>query len=449
MTIHGQSAGTDGHRPKRARSWRTGAAIGLLCLGLAACAGLEGNGGGRAEAEPNAVIEWTLLADRLGSGTSNWRTMAIMHRAMHDAMNAARPVYARWSPAAPGEPPGSGALPAAAMAAAAHRVVLLLHPGARIETDQRYRIALARLPDGPAKDAGIRLGEAIGSRSVRDRDNDGSQRSRQFATAEQPGQWRPTPIGFRTGFTEDTRPFLFKSTAEVPAVPPPALDGPVYLRQLDEVRRIGVAQGAQRTNDQSASAVFWANQSSQRGFTHLAGHLQIGYPRPGGLQEDARIMSQLASAFADSGILVWKEKERFGFWRPVTAIRTTGLDPNWTPLVETPPFPEYPSGHAADCFVGAGVLRAAFPDIDRGISYPWWTGTEAPHVEGRPNHHVIPGEPEEPHRAYATLDAAAEDCALSRIWAGVHFRAGDDEAKRLADLIVARAVASVPSLKPR
>ena len=64
-------------------------------------------------AASDAVTAWTLAADRLGRGGANWRTLAIMHRAMHDAVNAAQPTYARWHPAEPGEPAVDPALPRA------------------------------------------------------------------------------------------------------------------------------------------------------------------------------------------------------------------------------------------------------------------------------------------------------------------------------------------------
>ena len=99
------------------------------------------------------VIEWTMLADEFGGGGANWRTIAIMHRAMHDAVNAARPVYARWSPPLPGEPAANGATPEIAMAAAAHQTLLLLNPERRAETERHFQAALARSADGPAKEA--------------------------------------------------------------------------------------------------------------------------------------------------------------------------------------------------------------------------------------------------------------------------------------------------------
>ena len=424
------------------------AALGFLCLTLAGCATRDN----RTAEDVDAVIEWTLLADQFGNGTSNWRTLAIMHRAMHDAVNAARPVYARWTQPSRDEPSANGAAREIAMASAARQTLLLLSPERQAETERHFRVALARSPDGPAKDAGIRLGTAIGTAAVRRRDNDGADRVSNFAGSEVAGKWRPTPSVFATSRTDGTTPFLFAAASDVPAVPPPALDSAVYRRHLDEVRRIGDARSAQRSVDQTNSAVFWSGQNSQRGFIHLAGHLLVAHPRAGGLAEHAGIMARLTSALADSGIIVWNEKARFGFWRPVTAIResadTASADRNWEPLVETPSFPEYPSGHAADCYVGAGILRAAFPNLRDPISYPWHVGNEAPHAETAPGHHRAVGEEqqEEPHRLFANLEAAADECAMSRIWAGAHFRAGDEESKRLADIIVARALTTVPRL---
>ena len=123
--------------------------------------------GGEAPPPPLAtgtpVGRWSVAADRLGRGAANWRSMAVMHIAMHDALNAAEPRFARWAPAAPDEPPPDGASPLVAMAAAAYQVLLARHQeDAAEEADPLFRAALAAEPAGPAVDAGIRLGAAIG-----------------------------------------------------------------------------------------------------------------------------------------------------------------------------------------------------------------------------------------------------------------------------------------------
>jgi hypothetical protein len=167
-------------------------------------------------------------------------------------------------------------------------------------------------------------------------------------------------------------------------------------------------------------------------------------------------MAQLTAALADSAIITWNEKARFSFWRPITAIRASGADPAWEPLVDTPPFPEYPSGHATDCFVGAGLLEAAFPQLDgpivyrssatmeplAGPAYPsslttYGMGQHAQTSEAVP---AVGGE-----RRFPTLAAAANECASSRIWAGAHFPAAEVESRRLAGIIVRRASSAPPA----
>src|SRR5882672_11101444 len=83
-----------------------------VCLPLIACASLATKAQRRGG---DTVTQWTLIADDYGNGAANWRTLAIMQMAMHDALNAAHPVYGRWWPAAAGEPAADGANPEVAM----------------------------------------------------------------------------------------------------------------------------------------------------------------------------------------------------------------------------------------------------------------------------------------------------------------------------------------------
>lgn len=433
---------------------------GFVAAGIATLLLLGPVAGSPARAASDAVTEWTLLADRFGQGYPNWRTLAIMHMAMHDAWNAARPTYARWAQPLPGEPAGNGASPLAAMAAAAHAVLVRLHPAPvlRREADALLVRVLGRDAGEAGQDAGIALGEAVGAAAVMARARDGWERAYPFPASELPGHWRPTPPTMATGKTTKSRPYLFATVAEGLAVarPPPELGSPAYLRDLDEVRHMGVAGGSGRTPDQTAAAVFWAYQSSQRGFIRLGVDLLDDYPRRGGLAAHARAMSQLAAALADSAVLVWAAKERYAFWRPITAIRATGQasDAEWEPLVETPAFPEYMSGHAADCFVGAGVLRAVFPDVREPIVY---VGPGADDLGVDPaaadvgalsmGQHLQGNRPARSMRGFAGLEVAARECSESRIWSGAHFRFSDIEAERLAEAIVRRAASAVPPLR--
>jgi hypothetical protein len=183
---------------------------------------------------------------------------------------------------------------------------------------------------------------------------------------------------------------------------------------------------------QTEAAYFWAYQSSQRNFIHLAAGLLHERPPPGGIWAQARLMAQLAVALADSYVAAWDEKRHWARWRPVTALTLgsggVSADPGWEPLFGTPPHPDYPSGHAADCATGARVLEDTYGHVLGVVSY-------TAHDLSRPT-----------TRSFASFRALASECAESRVWAGAHFRAANEEGQRLGDRIARRALESVPAL---
>ncbi|MFT8245022.1 vanadium-dependent haloperoxidase [Roseomonas sp. BN140053] len=394
------------------------------------------------------VTEWTLMADEIGQGAANWRSLAIMHMAMHDAWNAALPTYGRWFPPRSDEPSNSGALPQVAMAAAAHRVLLSLHPNYAAQIEQRLQQALARTARGPTEPAGLALGDAIGRAAVERRAADGYARVHPFPVSLTPGRWRPTPADFANSNTTQTVPFLFRNLAENPARTPPGPADEAFRIGIAEVLRVGGVEAPDRTPAQTEAGIFWAYQSSQRGYVHLGITLLDERPRPGGLGEHARIMSRLTTAMADSAILTWAEKEQFSTWRPVSAIRETMLGlGGWEPLLPTPPHPEYPSGHATDCFTGANVLEKSFPDVTGPVIYTAQTGTAPEENVGMGQHAQPNGPGINPRRRFRSFAAAAEECANSRIWVGAHIRPAAEESRRLGAMIGARAMTTVPALR--
>jgi len=401
------------------------------------------------------VTDWTLTADRLGHGGANWRTLAIMQQAMHDALNAVEPSFGRWFPPEPDEPRPDPALNTpldqevmgdAAVREAARRVLLLLHPDQAEEIERTYARVLGSTLDGAADTAGAAIGKAVGEAAVRRRVGDGFQTVRPFKSGEGPGRWQATPPGFPVGNTTGTRPFLFAVPDDGAAVPPPALDSPLFLSEMRDTYEIGGRASEKRTPAQTEAARYWYFQSPQRGFLHLA--LVLLDSRPQETRVTLRVMSQMTTALADSAILIWWEKERFVFWRPITAIQAGvpgfAADPNWAPLIDTPPHPEYPSGHASDCYVSAAILTAALPSMSRQVAYVAQPGRPPePDAMGMGQQSLMADSGILARRVFPDLAAAAEDCASSRIWAGAHFRAADEEARRVAGLIAARALHSV------
>ena len=134
----------------------------------------------------------------------------------------------------------------------------------------------------------------------------------------------------------------------------------------------------------------------------------------------ARMFAVLNAATADAGIACWRAKYDFAFWRPITAIQLADTDGNpatapdkkWTPLVGTPAYPEYPSGHA--CLTGADVGRS-----ERVLR-------RAPH---RPQRELAGRD--EAGRHFDTARALNEETMNARIWLGLHFRRAMTDANRL------------------
>ena len=424
-----------------------------LTLGLViavACAGVP------RWARADIVTDWFGKADALGDGNPNWHSLAVMHMAVHDAVNAARPTYARWFPAAPGEPPGAGAMPEAAVAAAAAGVLVELHPDRQDDVNALYEAEIAAMPPGAARDAGVALGRAVAASTLAHRRDDGFNVVHRFRGSDVDGRWRPVPPNNATSGTTETRPFLFDSTGSFAGTEPPEPGSPRYLADVAEVRRVGAVDPPDRLDGQSDAALFWAYQSGQRGMMIYLAERLAAQPLPGGLPEHARRMSQMATAMADAAIITWAEKEQFSYWRPITAIRsgTFGVvaDPDWTPFVETPPHPEYPSGHSSDCFTGAGFLRAVFGSDGGRFVYVAQSALPNEDTHAEASRVTDPNAPPQPvglrpiAREFPSAEAAAQECANSRIWAGVHFRSANEQSHRIADAIVARAVAAVPPL---
>jgi PAP2 superfamily len=320
------------------------------------------------------------------------------------------------------------------MAAAAYQVLLARHPEqAPAEADRLFREALRAEAPGPAVDNAIGLGASIGLAGVA-RYAAPTSLPQPFPVAFEPGRWRPTPPFLQISLVGDDKPLLFGAVAEAElrGPPPPGLGEERYRADVEEVRRLGGAVSAERTEAQREAAYFWAYQSSQRGFVHLSAALMTERPLPGGAWAEARAMSQLTAALADSFVMTWEEKRHFAFWRPVTAINegSEGVvaDPRWEAMIPTPPHPDYPSGHSADCSTGARVLEGVFGAPAAPFEYP-----------------AVDAEPAASRR-FASFADAAQECGESRIWAGAHFRFAAMEGLRIGTVVAAKALKSVPPL---
>jgi hypothetical protein len=383
----------------------------------------------------DAVGEWVAVIDRLDGGQMRRYTLSILFPAIHDALNAIQPRYSRWTPAAAGEPRGAGASPEAAIATVAHEVLTRLGQGRAADRDAPYAAALARVPEGPARDAGVALGRAVAVAALRRRELDGFAPYSSFSVSDRPWSWRPTPTDFQRDVVPTTAPLLFTPAAAAALVPPPpAFGSSTYRRDNDQVRGMGRRDQSGRTAYQTSAALFWANQVSHRGFMDAAVTLLEERRPADGLWGSARLLALISVAMDDAAVIIWQAKERYSVWRPVTAIQLGGggvtPDPDWMPLINTPPFPEYPSGHATDCAAGAAVMTAFF-----GPATPFTYRSL--------------GVLQTYSQRYPSFAEASHECAQSRIWAGVHWLNTEDVSETLGAAIGRQALTHlVPLVRP-
>ncbi len=315
-----------------------------------------------AEAQTNVVTAWNVVAS---SVTGNWRAPTVAHLAIHDALNA---IDRRFEFYAVDEwaPPDTS--PEAAVSAAAHRVLIRLVPEAAATIDAAYAQWLLAIPPGPARDAGIALGERVADRLVDLRADDGFFVPQFYNPTPGIGIWQPTPPAFSPAATPEwatMRPFAMVSAAQFRPDAPPALSEGRYTRDYEEVRLIGALNSPLRTADQTDAARYWATLT-QPAYNRIARAALDSHPLD--MWEQARLFALVNMANSDASISTWDAKYTYGFWRPITAIREAALDGNektvpdslWEPLLNTPNHPEYAAGHAGAGGAAVRVLQLVF-----------------------------------------------------------------------------------------
>jgi hypothetical protein len=244
-----------------------------------------------------------------------------MHLAMHDALNAIRPRYARYAPPAPDEPPAAGAAPEAALAAAAGTVLAALHPEAGAHIGSAQAAGIEASPAGPGRAAGVALGQSIARAHLAAREGDGATGHMalgapgmgSFPVSTEPGRWRPAPPWDTLNDTARIamlRPFALAHPAELRPDGPPPLDSAEMRRDLDEIRRLGGAVSDVRTPEQTEAARIWGRHGTARSWPLVMAPLLLA--RSGADPwVVARGMALVNIALFDSGVACWDAKAHF------------------------------------------------------------------------------------------------------------------------------------------
>jgi hypothetical protein len=260
-----------------------------------------------------------------------------------------------------------------------------------------------------------------------------------YTVTAAPGRWVPTPPAYMDAVEPhwgELRPFVMDSASQFRPQPPFAFDmsaGSPFLRDATEVMEVG----RHLTDEQRAIAAFW---DCNPYVMHVQGHTMFATKKvtPGGhwmgittiaarkagadLVRSAEAYARTAIALADAFESVWEEKYRSNLIRPETVINAW-LDEAWEPLLQTPPFPEYTSGHSGISTAAAVVLTDEFGD---GFAFP--DSTEAEYGL--------------PVRSFPSFEAAAAEARISRLYGGIHFRRaieqGAIQGRQVGELVVRR-----------
>ncbi len=353
---------------------------------------------------------------------------AIVQSAVFDALNG---IERRYAPihVAPNAP--RGASRRAAVAEAAYTVLVKLFPAQKADFDAQLAASLAALTGDDDEDQdqsvlnGVAWGQNVANAILAWRSTDGfTAPPPPFTGGTAVGEWRPTPPAFApfAGLQFATMtPFVIQSPSQFRPSGPPSLTSDHYTDDFNEIKSIGSATSSTRTADQTLLAEFWNASNPSYTWNSLA--VALGAQRGTSMSQNARILALVNLALADARIACWDAKKEYLFWRPITAITLADTDGNpdtapdasWTPLLITPPHPDYPSGHATATGAATGVLAHFF-----GEDTPFTVDSD-----------VMTGVT----RSFAGFPAATSEVNDARVFGGIHFRTAVNDGRALGQQV--------------
>jgi hypothetical protein len=260
-----------------------------------------------------------------------------------------------------------------------------------------------------------------------------------FLGSSKPGKWHPTPPDYLDGVEYcwgTMKTFVLDSSSQfVPPLPPAysADKNSAYFKQNLEVYE----QSKTLTQEQKDIARYWDDNPF---VIEHAGHMMFANKKitPGGhwigitaiackkshadAVKTAQAYALTSVAMFDSFICCWQEKYKSNYIRPVTVINDL-IDKNWLPRLQTPPFPEYPSGHSSITRSAAVMLTHLFGDNFA------FQDTSDLHYIGMQRH-------------FDSFVQAANEASVSRFYGGIHYvnsvNVGADQGKQVSDYIISK-----------
>ena len=348
---------------------------------------------------------------------------AIVHLAIYDAVESIERRYEPYYTLVP----GATGSPSAAAAKAGHDVLIGLFPAQKATLDADYANFLAANGIDPL-DPATAVGALAAANILALRADDGRfpLNPPPFLGKNDIGQWRPTPSLLPgppptlspglTPWVATVTPFTMQSDSQFRVGPPPDLASQQWADDYNETKTLGSLTSTTRTAEQTEIGYFWADSGPilwQNALRYISGT----YLHDTG--ETARMFALVEAAMADAQISCWDSKYFYNFWRPITAIRlgdqdgnpATVVDPEWQPLINTPNFPEYPSGHA---------------DISGGVTHMLrlYFGTDELTFQMTTTTALAPQKT----RTFTRFSEAEREVINARVYVGFHYRNSDTTA---------------------
>jgi hypothetical protein len=382
-----------------------------------------------APVQADVVTDWDVAsfdvmnAANVG-GAPAARGLAIVLVAMADAVNTVQNRYTRYAYKGALQPSASAE---AAGSSAARSALLALFPAQRPKIDAAYAVSTAVVPDGPSKEAGIKLGEEAAAAVLADRATDDSSVPDTYRPITAPGAWVPTTPPLTAQYAR-AKPWGFERADRFRPGPPPTLSSAVYARDYNETKTFGGMRSTQRSAAQADAVKFWSQANLPSSWFQAARQLAVS--RNMNLADCSRAFALLSLGVANTFIVDWDAKFHYNFWRPVTAIRNGDQDDNpaterdagWTPLNGTPMHPEYPSQAAIIAGTASALLAQSTGDANAGPFIV--TDSADPKLT----------------REFAGVMAMADEHRLVRIWGGIHFRNSLETSERMGRALAEHAL---------
>jgi hypothetical protein len=317
--------------------------------------------------------------------------------------------------------------------------VLLQHyPQNKSHVEEGYALAMAQIPEGPAKQAGVAVGERAAQAAMAANGIDPAVEQTPYRPRTSPGEWVGAAPPSLEPYWLAFKPWLVPSVDALISPPPPPLTSAVWARDYEEVRRLGSRTSKERTPVQTLIARY------RQGYD-LSPTVRFIADRPGRRQVDnARLFALYHLAMDDAVQGMIAAKLKYNFWRPITAIRNGDQDGNdatqreagWLPLLPTPNFQEYPCGHCTAVAVQAEVLKLA-----GGLP----AGTRVRIASGMNPNLVV--------QSVSGWEEAVRQVSDSRMLGGVHYRfsndAGEEIGRKAARVAVETVLRPLPQSRRR